>query len=282
MPATHKAIIVAETTVSWEGLRNALTEIGAPTWLDKANSSISDAELLVEFAGRLCYKSFEPGLNANVTKVREGNSAYIENVLKQAHGSVFEHATTTFALLNVSRIFTHELVRHRQGTAYSQESQRFVRLDDFQLYIPDLTEALTELIPDSHPNPREWVQEKQDQFVLMADEIKAFTIEKVGGFIQELGLDAEGVKFHVKKQITSALRRLIPGGVNTNILITANHRAWRFMIQQRTSSGAEIEIQEVFIDIANQLRMRYPNIYSDMVLNNVHPSQGYHFINHKV
>jgi thymidylate synthase (FAD) len=280
MPATHKAIIVAETTLVWDGLSRALEEIGAPAWLNNQTSATSDAELLVEFAGRLCYKSFEVGLNPNVTRVREGNDLYIENVLKQAHGSVFEHATTTFALLNVSRIFTHELVRHRQGTAYSQESQRFVRLDDFQLYIPDLTEALMELAPDY--NSQEWVQEKQDQFVLMADEIKTFTVEKVSGFIQELGLDADGVKFHVKKAITSALRRLIPGGVNTNILITANHRAWRFMIQQRTSDGAEVEIQEVFVDIANQMRVRYPNIYADMVLNNIHTKNGYHFINHKV
>ncbi len=281
MSNTHKAFMIAETKTLWEGMQDALIHIGAPDWLNTTeHQQISDAELLTEFMGRLCYKSFEVGLNPNVTKIREGNSEYLGNVLKQKHGSVFEHATTTFALCNVSRIFTHELVRHRAGTAYSQESQRFVRLDNFELYIPDLTEALFELCPaePTIDNPgasppyttesvsqKEWVQFRQDEFIAMADRIKGNTQRELSTFLKGIGLDEEGVSFHVKKSITSALRRLIPGGVNTNIGITANHRTWRHLIAARTSPGAEVEIVEVFNDIANQLLRRYFNIYSDMI-----------------
>lgn len=271
MVNTHKAIMLAETRLIPVNLKRALEEAGVDLTQDDLppivqdllyNSDTTDAEKLTEFMGRLCYKSFEPGLNPNVTKIREGNRTYLGNVLAQKHGSVFEHASVTFVLFNVSRILTHELVRHRAGTAYSQESQRFVRLDDFQLYIPDLTSSLMIL----GNNDNDWVQDQQARFVEMAAEVTKFTQGMLKEFIQEIGLDVGGVSFHVKKQITSALRRLIPGGVNTNIGVTANHRTWRHIIANRTAPGAEIEIVEVLNDVGLQLQERYPNIYQDMNL----------------
>ena len=51
---------------------------------------------------------------------------YLENIKKQGHGSVLEHANYSVLLEGVSRSLTHELVRHRAGFAYSQLSQRYV------------------------------------------------------------------------------------------------------------------------------------------------------------
>ena len=51
---------------------------------------------------------------------------YIDNILKSGHGSVLEHAQYSFLLYGVGRDFTHELVRHRTGVAFSQVSQRYV------------------------------------------------------------------------------------------------------------------------------------------------------------
>ena len=64
-----------------------------------------------------CYRSWEPGLNPNVRKVPvKDQEAYLQNILKQQHGSVLEHAAASrFVLHNVSRVFTHEIVRHRPG-----------------------------------------------------------------------------------------------------------------------------------------------------------------------
>lgn len=278
MGNTHKAFLIAETRNNTFAMQEALTFIGmdndsAGHWI-RDRMKHPDGELLIEFMGRLCYKSFEVGLNPNVTKIREDSHAYLGNVLKQKHGSVFEHSTVTFALCNVSRIFTHELVRHRAGTAYSQESQRFVRLDDFKLYIPDLTEALYDLCPDNPKTPGglcttdHWVQYHQDQFIDMADRIKDTVTKELADYVKSIGLDSEGVSFHTKKLVTSALRRLIPGGVNTNIGITANHRTWRHLIANRTAIGAEVEIQEVFTDIAWQLYDNFPALYQDMLVGN--------------
>ncbi len=61
-------------------------------------------ELLVEFAGRACYRSWEPGLNPNVTRIRTDTREYFANILRSGHGSVLEHANYSFAMRNVSRV----------------------------------------------------------------------------------------------------------------------------------------------------------------------------------
>jgi thymidylate synthase (FAD) len=51
---------------------------------------------------------------------------YFANLSSSGHGSVYEHASFSFLCYGISRSTTHEVVRHRAGTAYSQLSQRYV------------------------------------------------------------------------------------------------------------------------------------------------------------
>src|SRR6202049_71564 len=117
-----------------------LASVGQETatkWLARTKeASKSEGELLTEVAGRVCYKSFGVGLNPKVTKIRENSRDYIDNTLSKGDGSIFEHATCTFALINVSRVLTHELVRHRVGVAISQESLRYVRPTQLRFWLP--------------------------------------------------------------------------------------------------------------------------------------------------
>lgn len=271
-----KIFLLAETSLRSPDISSMIKALGVTYWF---SDYTDDSAGLVEFAGRLCYKSFEVGLNPNVTKVREGNKNYIGNLLKQRHGSVLEHASATIGFVNVSRIFTHEHVRHRAGVAYSQESMRFVRMDDLPLILPDLTEALSELsdylvqnnfrdtLSDegnliTEDNQDAWADYAQcafkDAFFEAARHAEAIT-KKFGQL-----LDTPGVPFHLKKTITSALRRIAPGGHATHIICTANHRAWRHMIAQRTSAGAEYEIVQLFNMVAELFAEKYPTIYQDM------------------
>ena len=134
--------LVARPSVDYESLAAYLREVGGERWLERLDrDQLSDAENLAEFAGKMCYRSWEPGLNPNVRKVREDHAAYLENILRSGHGSVLEHASFTFVLHNVSRVMTHELIRHRPGTAVSQESLRFVRLDEIPFWFPDWARA---------------------------------------------------------------------------------------------------------------------------------------------
>src|SRR5450631_4292163 len=89
----------------------------------------TDGERLAEFAGRLCYMSQH---NPAKRETRE----YLENIKKQGHGSVLEHANYSILLEGVSRSLTHELVRHRAGFAYSQLSQRYVDESHAAFVIP--------------------------------------------------------------------------------------------------------------------------------------------------
>ena len=92
-------------------MRGYLEDVGGGGWLERRLEEAGGApiagELLVEFGGRACYRSWEPGLNVNVTRVRTDRQQYFENLLRSAHGSVLEHASYSFALRNVSRVFTH-------------------------------------------------------------------------------------------------------------------------------------------------------------------------------
>jgi thymidylate synthase (FAD) len=70
------------------------------------------SELIVELAGRTCY------LSLGDRQFRKTNADYIGNLINQGHGSVLEHAVWDLLITGVSRSLTHELVRHRAGTAY--------------------------------------------------------------------------------------------------------------------------------------------------------------------
>jgi thymidylate synthase (FAD) len=255
-----KIFHLAQMTLDKTGASEFLKHLGVSDWTTDATS---DTETLLEIAGRSCYKSFGTDLNKNLTRVRDSNQAYISNVINKHDGSVLEHGNDTYAIVNVSRVFTHELVRHRHA-AYSQESLRFVRLDDLSVYYPDVfanhpeTEVLREAFLDVYED--------------------AEHMQK--GLAKLLKLDA--LNFEQKKLLTSAMRRLAPDGLATMIVMTTNHRNWRWLIEMRTSQYAEEEIRKVFVMIFDDLKSRYPNIYFDSIEEKINNIRSIKFNNSKV
>jgi thymidylate synthase (FAD) len=242
---TPSVFILARPALDLDGLRGYLRDVGGEAWLerriDEAAGAPNPGELLVEFGGRACYRSWEPGLNPNVTKVRTDQRAYFENLLRSGHGSVLEHANYSFAFRNVSRVFTHELVRHRAGSAFSQESLRYVRLTDLGFRVPPALEPV------------------RDQVLSIVEQLEEFQLSAA----EALGIDAEGIPFHVKKEATSALRRLAPIGLSTDIIWTANLRTLRHVIEMRTADGAEEELRLVFDLVARVMAREAPYIFAD-------------------
>ncbi len=242
-----KVFLIARPSIELEGMRGYLSDVGGESWLDRrleeAGGTPNGGELIVEFGGRACYRSWEPGLNQNVTRVRTDQREYFYNILHSAHGSVLEHANWSFALRNVSRVFTHELVRHRAGSAFSQESLRYVRLTDIGFRVPPALEPVRE------------------QVLSIVEQLEEFQVNAA----EQLGIDAEGVPFHVKKEVTSALRRLAPIGLSTDILWTANARTLRHVIEMRTAEGAEEELRLVFDTIARIMQAEAPGLFQDFM-----------------
>jgi thymidylate synthase (FAD) len=173
--------------------------------------------------------------------VRTDQREYFANILRSAHGSVLEHANYSFALRNVSRVLTHELVRHRAGSAFSQESLRYVRLTDIGFRVPPALEPI------------------HDQVISIVEQLEEFQVSAA----KELGIDEEGVPFHVKKEVTSALRRLAPLGLSTDIVWTANVRTLRHVIEMRTAEGAEEELRLTFDVIARIMQAEAPGLFQD-------------------
>jgi thymidylate synthase (FAD) len=244
--ATEPAVfLIARPSIDVAGMRGYLQDVGGESWLarrlEEAGGEPNAGELLVEFGGRACYRSWEPGLNPNVSRIRTDRREYFANILRSGHGSVLEHASWSFALRDVSRTFTHELVRHRAGSAFSQESLRYVRLTDIGFRVPPALEPMRARVLS--------IVEQLEQFQLSA--------------AAELGIDAEGVPFHVKKEATSALRRLAPIGLSTDIVWTANARTLRHVIEMRTAPGAEEELRLVFDRVAHVMRAEAPNLFQD-------------------
>ena len=229
-----------DLTPVWQEWLAGLGVTRQPDWVGGA-----DGEQLVELAARRCYKAFEPGLNPNVTKIRESSEAYHKNILDSGHGSVLEHATATWAIENVSRVFTHELVRNRAGNAFSQESLRYVRLTDLGFWFPP------ELAED-------------EEVVRRGTEI----VERLEEFQRWLAAhyEIESTKdFGRKKRLTSAFRRFAPIGLATGIVLTTNMRSLRWLIEQRTDPAAEVEIRLVFNQVARIAIKRWALIFQDFV-----------------
>lgn len=242
-------IKIAESRVEQRGLQRLLKEYGkvAQTWFDKPSKLwTSDAELLIEIAGRVCYRSFGVGLNPNITKIRTESKDYFENVLKKGDGSILEHASVTFALMWVSRVLTHELVRHRVGTAFSQESLRYVR--ETRVPVP----AWSGWLPADAPKATKVAIDK----ALRDIEHNYLKIQTT--------IPWSTMSFDEKKKLTSAIRRVLPQGIATVIVFTANHRTLRWLIEMRTDPSAEFEIRRVFGLIAEICIRDYSLIYQDL------------------
>ncbi len=105
-----EVLLVARPKLDYGEIAAYLREVGGEAWLERLDRGDldNDAQNLAEFAGRLCYKSWEPGLNPNVTRIRTDQAKYLENILASAHGSVLEHVSFTFILHNVSRVCCYD------------------------------------------------------------------------------------------------------------------------------------------------------------------------------
>lgn len=232
--------LVGSSGLELKGLSDYLVAVDGSTWWDRRHGEGGqETEMLVEFGGRLCYRSWEPGLNPNVKRVRAEAEEYFRNLIKSRHGSVTEHVSWSFVFHNVSRVFTHELVRHRVGVAMSQESLRYVRLTKIPFWLPPDVPELHDLFREGVEYLEQWQERAQAMF------------------------DWDKLSFAKKKAITSALRRLAPIGLATGIMWTANARTLRHTISMRTSMGAEVEIRIVFNKLATMMKEEAPNLFLD-------------------
>lgn len=222
-----------------------VTLIGVPIFMEPEHLAVeweglaSDAERLIEYAGRICYMSQK-------NPAKRTTPEYIENIKKQGHGSVLEHSNFSLLLEGMSRSCSHEFVRHRAGFAYSQLSQRYVDESDTAFVIPPA------LIGDPHLE----IAFKNDmtnvllRYKVMSDEL----LHKYDDIVD---------KTHRRKVAREAARCVLPNATETKLIATANARAWRTMLELRCGAGADAEIRRLALEILKTLTEEAPSLFSD-------------------
>lgn len=231
---TPKTFLIGITQPNFQGIIDYLEYTEQIEFIDELNAAYEElgSICLVSFYAKLCYKSLVLGKNANVSRVRDVEDN-LKSVYQSGHGSVFEHVWLNFVTTDCSRVFTHELVRHRVGTAFSQTSGRYVSIDQLDLVLP----------PELQNDNDVWQATQKLQNALQDLRKKLIT---------------DGMPFADKKRITSAIRRLAPNGQTNEIGWSCNIRSLRHMIEMRTSRHAEWEIRIVFSEVAKIINERWP------------------------
>jgi thymidylate synthase (FAD) len=223
-----------------------ITLVARPSFTEPAHLPVAwqgegtDGERLAEFAGRLCYMSQH-------NPAGRTTGEYLENIKRQRHGSVLEHASYGLLLEGVSRSLTHELVRHRAGTAMSQLSQRYVDESEANFVVPPAIIGDAEL----EAAWRAQVEAAQATYVALVERLMdryRWVDDKV----------------HRRKMAREAARGVLPNSTETKIVVTGNARAWRTLLELRSSEAAELEIRRLAVAVLRVLRAEAPAFFGDV------------------
>ena len=190
---------------------------------------------LIEAAGRTAYQSRDKITGGSAVK-------FAEMIRKRGHESVLEHSSMTIEFNNVSRGFTHELVRHRLAS-FTQESTRYVDESDFKVVVPPTKDKDEKSVDLELPN-QEKIRVSFNDWVNLNEQM--YRGLRKADWVPE---DA---------------RQILPIGIKSQIVVTANFREWRHIFKLRTSPGAHWEIRRVMLNLLNEVKEKIPVIFEDI------------------
>ncbi len=196
-------------------------------------------ERLAEFAGRICYMSQK-------NPASRTTADYLENIKKQGHGSVLEHAVYVLLIEGISRSCSHELVRHRAGFGYSQLSQRYVDESHAAFVMPPA------IIGDAA---------LEQAWQTQMEAAQAAYVAAVDGLMKRYEWIDD--KVHRRKMAREAARSALPNGTETKIVVSGNARAWRTMLELRCGEGAEQEIRRMAVACLRVLQKEAAALFSE-------------------
>jgi thymidylate synthase (FAD) len=222
-----------------------VTLLARPQFVEPAHLGVAwqgdstDGERLAEYAGRLCYMSQQ-------NPAGRTTADYLQNILRQGHGSVFEHSVYVVLIEGISRSCSHELVRHRAGFGYSQLSQRYVDESDAAFVMPPAIQGDETL-------EAEWLAQ--------VTAAQAAYVAAVGRLMQKYASVPE--RTHRRKMAREAGRSVLPNATEVKIVVSANVRAWRTMLELRLGEGAELEIRRMALACLSVLKAEAPALFAD-------------------
>ena len=181
---------------------------------------------LIYTACRTCYSELPPdeifrrAVDGQIDPAKQRK--LIQGVIESGHGSTIEHIVFTFGISGVSRTLSHQLVRHRAGVAFDQQSQRYVTFKGASTMLPS---TLAETEPDLRQRYEEQIKGSME---LYADLVAA-------------GIPGEDARF------------VFPNATRTNLVMTTNLRALIHMSGLRLCTMAQWEIRRLFQLIRHEI-----------------------------
>ena len=237
-----------------------------------------EPDKVVAQAGKLCYSAV--GVDEITQKLTEEEIARYVNMLASiGHESPLEHVSFTFAIEGISRACTHQIVRHRIAS-YSQQSQRYVKLEQFEYIIPPAIE--------SNPEAKRIFIEAMERDQKAYDELVDLLLEDIlidkhaadyGSCIREIlkenpdavpdrskVLDLYAEKFlkeygKAEKQAIEDARYVFPNACETKIVITMNARSLLHFFNVRCCNRAQWEIREMATEMLKECKKIAPALF---------------------
>jgi thymidylate synthase (FAD) len=215
-----------------------------------SKKDLSNQLKIIEKAGRTSHRSEKEEIT-NGTALK-----FIEKIIRRGHESVLEHGYVSVRFTNVSRGFTHEMVRHRH-CGFTQESTRYVNYFISEKIISGNKEKikvgkkeLEFVIPPE-------IEEKQKIVLKNGKSMSVSEILEFYGNVYEslvsLGWKAEDA------------RQFLPIGISSQIIVTANLREWKQIFERRTTFNAHWEIRRIMVELLEKMKEKIPVIFDDFV-----------------
>lgn len=194
--------------------------------------NMSDAQAVlkhIELCGRTCYKS-----EGMITE--DSADPFIRRLIKSGHLSVIEHSGCSVRFI-VDRGVSHELVRHRL-CSFSQESTRYCQYnsDKFGNEITFIDPVFWKSNPVMY---NEWYN-------------AMLNAEKTYNFMTSNGATAQEA------------RSVLPNSLKTDIVVTANMRQWRLVLQQRVAAAAHPQAIQAAAPVLKVFIDEHPAFFEDM------------------
>ncbi len=156
--------------------------------------------------------------------------AILEHVMNQGHTSVIEHTCFTFAISDVSRSLTHQLVRHRIAS-YAQQSQRYVDFKEPNYVIPPKI-AKNKQMKEAYEKTMNTIWEQYNKLL-------------------EMGIPAQDSRF------------VLPNAACTNVIVTMNARSLLNFFELRCCMHAQWEIRQLANKMLKEVTKVAPIIFKN-------------------
>ena len=213
-----------------------------------------EPEKVISMAAKLCYSQVGVDeIEQNLTP--ESINKFLNMLVSIGHESPIEHVTFTFGIEGISRSCSHQIVRHRIAS-FSQQSQRYVKLDQFEYIIPpeiEKNEEAKKIFIESMNKCQEYY-----------DKLVEILFKKHYQDLLDKGVSEKKAKSQAEKKSIEDARYVFPNACETKMVFTINARSLYNFFHHRCCERAQWEIRELATQMLKLVREVAPTLFSNV------------------